>query len=178
MRYKNRILVLDVETTGFDPAQHACIEIGAVLLDETLSQISEFGSLVAPWDGAKTMPGAMLVNKIALNDLMTAPSVFEAVNNFNNFVSADETLPLVAGWNIWFDVAFVKSLYQRASVTWPFKHRLLDVQSIVSFHLQMEAVSQEKAISDILGEKQLHRALTDAKHTSRLLKHMANKFLI
>ncbi|MCT0205078.1 3'-5' exonuclease [Synechococcus sp. CS-602] len=40
----NRLLILDTETTGLDPAQHHCIEVGAVLFDvphrAVLSQVS------------------------------------------------------------------------------------------------------------------------------------------
>ena len=47
MKVLNRILVIDVETTGFEPSKHACIELGAVLLDEHFKSIEEFSSLVA-----------------------------------------------------------------------------------------------------------------------------------
>ena len=44
LRFPRRLLIVDTETTGLDPSQHQCIEVGAVLFDvphrAVLSQIS------------------------------------------------------------------------------------------------------------------------------------------
>lgn len=176
MRILNKVLVIDVETTGFDPARHACIEIGGVLLDESLRPVQEFSSLIAPWDGAQIMEQSMKVNQISEKQLQKAPVVEEVVKQFHETFRLDDVPPLIAGWNVWFDVSFLKDLYQRVQKPWPFSYRLLDVQSIVSFHSMLAGLSQEKAIETFLHEKQAHRALADARHTSRLLRLMAERY--
>jgi DNA polymerase III epsilon subunit-like protein len=176
MRVQHRVLVIDVETTGFDPARHACIEIGAVSLDESLHPVQEFSSLIAPWEGAQIVEQAMNVNKISQEQLQSAPHVDEVVKKFHDAFRLDEVAPLIAGWNVWFDVSFLKDLYQRTQRAWPFSYRLLDVQSVVSFHSMLAGLSQEKAIEGFLNERQAHRALADARHTSRLLRLMAERY--
>lgn len=176
MRVQHKVLVIDVETTGLDPASNACIEIGAVMLDESLLMMQEFSSLIAPWEGAQIVEQAMKVNQISPEQLQTAPSIEQAVKRFHETFRPDETKPVLSGWNVWFDVNFLRNLYERANQTWPFSHRLVDVQSIVSFHSQLAALSQGEIIENFLGEKQEHRALADARHTSRLLRLMAQRF--
>lgn len=176
MRILNKVLVIDVETTGLDPSRHACIEIGAVLLDESLYIGREFSSLIAPWEGACIMEQAMEVNQISLEQIRHAPLVGEVVKQFHQTFSLEKDQPLLAGWNVWFDATFLRELYRRARLTWPFSHRLLDVQSIVSFHSLLAGLSQEKAIKKFLNEQQVHRALADAQHTSQLLRLMAERY--
>jgi DNA polymerase III epsilon subunit-like protein len=177
MRIQKEILVIDVETTGLDPAKHACIEIGAVLLDKDLRKTEQFSSLIAPWEGAEFMEEAMQVNQITAEQLNSAPPIDQVVEKFHETFRPDETILLLAGWNVWLDAYFLRKLYERATREWPFNHRLLDVQSIVSFHSLMAASSQEETIEELLHEKQVHRALDDAKHTARLLQLFTKRFL-
>lgn len=177
MRLLNKVLVIDVETTGFEPSKHACIEIGGVLLDESLHVEREFSSLIAPWEGSAIMQQAMEVNRITVEELRTAPLVDQVVKLFHQEFNLDNEKPLLAGWNVWFDMSFLRDLYGRAQRKWPFTHRLLDVQSIISFHLLMAGVSQEKAITKFLNDQQAHRALLDARHTGRLLQLFSQRYL-
>lgn len=177
MRVHNKVLVIDVETTGFDPTRNACIDLGAVLLDESLHIVNEFSSLIAPWKGAEVKEEAMRVNQIAQEELQSAPHLEEVVNRFHETFRLDVTPPLIAGWNVWFDVTFLRNLYLRAQKSWPFPYRLLDVQSVMSFHMFLSGISQEQAIEKFLNERQKHRALADASHTARLLQLAAQRYL-
>ncbi len=176
MNAAQNILVIDVETTGLDPSRHACIEIGAVMLDKSLRPKQEFSSLIVPWDGAEIIEAAMKVNQISVEQLDRAPLLDEVVKQFHETFRPDEAAPLLAGWNVWFDAHFLRDLYQRTQRAWPFTYRLLDVQSIVSFHSMLADLSQEKAIETFLNERQAHRALADAQHTARLLRLMAERY--
>jgi len=48
---------------------------------------------------------------------------------------------------VWFDVSFLQQLFVRAGTKWPFRHRFVDVQSVVSFHMKLAAVAQAAASS-------------------------------
>ena len=176
MQTHNFILVIDVETTGFNPSKNACIELGAVLMDKSLKVVKEFTSLVAPWPGAEFFEPSMLVNQINSDDLTSAPSIEEVVTRFCDTFLQYESSPLLAGWNVWFDVGFVRNLFERTNQQWPFGYRFLDVQSIVCFHNHFAKLSQQDAVSQMLHEIQAHRALADARHTSRLLQLVTNCF--
>ncbi len=171
------ILVIDVETTGLDPAKHACIELGAVLLDRELNPVVDFSSPVSPWEGAEIMPEALSVNQIDLADLNRAPKVPEVVERFHQTFQPDARKLFLCGWNVWLDVAFLKALYARANRAWPFGYRLLDIQSVVTFHSQLVPKSQADVIKRFLNEEQSHRALADARHTAMLLRHFAEQYM-
>lgn len=169
------ILVIDVETTGLDPTRHACIELGAVLLDRWLSPVAEYSSLVAPWEGAEIVPEALLVNRIQPSDLNGAPTIAKVIDRFHKTFSPNSNKLLLCGWNVWLDAAFLKSLYARASQDWPFGYRLLDVQSIITFHSRLMPTSQANVIKNYLKEEQPHRALPDAQQTAKLLRLFAER---
>lgn len=167
------LLIIDVETTGTDPVRHACIEIGAVLLDQHLQITKEFSTLVRPWPDAELDPEAIAVHGIHSDELRAAPTIGTAVTNFSTFASLD-TPPILAGWNVWFDVSFLRELYRRAQKPWVFGHRFLDVQSIAAFCARFAFRSQSSHIRDLLQESQTHRALGDALHTARILRMLAS----
>jgi DNA polymerase III epsilon subunit-like protein len=171
-----KLLIIDVETTGFDPKKNTCVEIGAVLLDESLREIQEFTSLIALPEGAQIDDGAMKINRIRPTDLADAAPEKEVVERFHRVFRLDEVVPLLGGWNVWFDVSFVRQLYRKAQRPWPFVHRLIDVQSIISFHNSLEGLSQDQAIRRFLAERQEHRALPDARHTARLFRLFALQY--
>jgi len=173
-----RVLMIDVETTGFDPSRNTCVEIGAVMLDESLSLTQEFTSLIAPTEGAEIVELAMRINRIDQAQLIGAPRSEDVVERFHKIFRLDESVPLLAGWNVWFDASFLRELYRQARRVWPFAHRLIDVQSIISFHCSLEGFSQDEAIGRFLGERQVHRALADARHTARLFQFFASRYSI
>ncbi len=167
-----RALIIDVETTGLDPTRHACVELGAILLDEKFDVVWEYSSLMKPWPGAEFCADALKVHRIRSEVAQVAEPAEKVVRDFHQRFDR-ETAPLVvAGWNVWFDVSFLKVLYHRAGLAWPFGHRFLDVQSIVSFFFGLREVSQAFAIEKCLGETQIHRALADARQTVQLLRLM------
>lgn len=171
------ILVIDVETTGLNPSRHACIEVGAVLLNTELVPIGEFTSMVAPWAGAEIVERALAVSGISRDAFLNARRFSEVIEDFDITFCKKGEMPIIAGWNVWFDVSFIRNLYERANLAWPFGHRFVDVQSVSAFFSKIHPSSQEKAIRDLLGETQCHRALADAKHTARILRWMAEKYL-
>jgi DNA polymerase III epsilon subunit-like protein len=168
------VLVIDVETTGFESTKNACVEVGAVLLDTQLEVAGEFCSLVQPWDGAEIVQDAMRVNGITQQMLAKAPSLQETVQKFHERFAAEPISPVIAGWNVWFDVGFLKDMYSRSRLAWTFGHRLFDVQSVFAFCSGLAGYSQEKAIGQVLGEKQVHRALADASHTARIFRRLSS----
>jgi len=176
MRTTSDILIIDVETTGVDPAKHACIELGALLLDHDLNPLTEYSTCIAPWEGAEIQPEAMAVNGISMAELERAPSVVQAVEQFDCIFQPTIRRLFLCGWNVWFDQGFLKELYRRAGRPWPFRSRMLDMQSIVTFHSGIVPQSQAETVKRFLCEEQSHRALGDVQQVARLLKLFADKY--
>ena len=175
--FRNKVLVFDVECTGLDPVKNALIEIGAVLLDERLNPIDDYSTLIAPWEGAEINPEAMAVHKIKLEKLQAARGFQTVVKEFHKRFGSGDPLPVLAGWNVWFDVAFLRALYEKTELEWPFSHRFLDIQAIILFFSRLKGASLEETVKSIvgIGETQSHRAIDDARQTVKVLQHLAEK---
>ena len=172
-----RVLVVDVEATGLDPSKHSLIEIGAVLLDENLKTIKEYSSLVAPLPGREIYKESMAVNKISMEELKTAPDFKTVIDEFHEAFCLDPIVPTISGWNVWFDVDFMRVLYDKVGKKWPFGHRFLDLQSVAQFFSGFRGVSLEKLVDYYIKEKQTHRAIDDTRHTVQILRILAEKYL-
>jgi len=172
-----KVLVIDVESTGLDPTKHSCIEIGAVLMDEELNIVDEYSSLIAPIPGTEVNPESMAVNKISMEELKTAPDYKTVIEEFHKRFGEGGSIPTISGWNVWFDVAFLRGLYEKMGRQWPFGHRFLDLQSVAQFFSGFQGVSLEKLVDSLLQEKQTHRAIDDTRHTAKVLKYFVEKYL-
>jgi len=92
MRVEQQILIIDVETTGFDPIRHACIELGAVLLDECsqLRRVFIARSALA-WSG--TRPESYGDKRHLDRTIGNGPTVTEVTNAFiERFCSKEHCL--------------------------------------------------------------------------------------
>jgi DNA polymerase III subunit epsilon len=168
------ILVVDVETTGLDPNQHACIEIGAVLLDYACQFKGSFRALVPPLPGKLIDEEAMNIHGYSLEDCATGISPAEAITDFNSRYDVNPT-PIIAGWNVSCDVAFLQEMYKHSNLQWPFGHRFLDIQSIHTFQIG-RAESLREVIWKWYFREQTHRALDDALYEAAILKNLAFKY--
>jgi DNA polymerase III epsilon subunit-like protein len=145
--------------------------MGVVRLDNRLNSIWEFGSIVRPCHDASVIEAAMNVHGITLDELASAPTPQEVVSQLSQLLSSVEGPVVLSGWNVWFDVSFLREMYRRVGQAWPFGHRMIDVQSIAAFFSGLCPASQSETIQLLLNENQSHRALGDARHTARLLRH-------
>lgn len=107
---KERLVFIDVETTGLDPAKgHRIIEIGAIAMENNRS-ISEFQSLVQI-----SYPIPRYVSKIhgITNDMLTdQPTPEQIYPEIRNFISDS----LLVAHNAKFDVGFLRSEFSRLNL--------------------------------------------------------------
>lgn len=144
-------LALDVETTGLDPEKHAVIEIGALVLNDRLEPGWEFTEpterlIILPHEGATVDPNALRINghhwvEDSKSDTYNkAWEPVEAWKVFQNWLRSHfpemQYIRLV-GWNIGFDLGFLKGMYNRIrmepKVVWPFHYHTLDLCGICTY---------------------------------------------
>jgi DNA polymerase III alpha subunit (gram-positive type) len=120
---------------------------------------------------------SMAVNKISMEELKTAPDFKIVIEEFHKRFCEGGSIPTILGWNVWFDVAFLRGLYEKMGKPWPFGHRFLDLQSVAQFFSGFQGVSLEKLVDSLLKEKPTHRAIDDTRHTAKVFKIFAEKYL-
>ncbi|MDR1496010.1 MAG: 3'-5' exonuclease [Clostridiales Family XIII bacterium] len=98
----NNYVVIDLETTGFSPAQNDIVELSAVRFAE-FEPTDMFSTLVRPARGINYR--ASLVNGITEEMVEDAPLIGEVADRFLEFVKDDRA---IVGQNIQFDLAFLR----------------------------------------------------------------------
>ncbi|HVS87063.1 MAG TPA: 3'-5' exonuclease [Candidatus Acidoferrum sp.] len=98
-----RFVVLDLETTGLDPAQHEIIEIGAIRVNRDSNIHDTFSALVKP---IRRIPKRITEITGISQDMVDSEGepLEKAIREFTTFI---ESLPLVT-FNAEFDMAFLQ----------------------------------------------------------------------
>lgn len=165
----NKLLVIDVETTGLDPQRHSILSLGLVVVEsQFVTQSKEI--LIKSY--GEIDPKAMEVNKIDMeqhhkNALAPYDAVLELLRFLEeNFDIWEEKKIVLAGHNVSFDISFLKQLMQRANVDFSkfFSHRSIDIHSIAYFLYMAGELEQDEVTSDGLIKK--YKIEVDGRHTA------------
>lgn len=157
-----RIVFLDFETTGLDPARGAePIELAALVTDDAFRELGSFETLITPhtnwetWDPAALAMHAnsglsVLCRKRGKSRLLTGAKF----NIFLNGFSAD--VLHLAGNSIHFDRGFLKHYWPEIEAR--FHHRMIDVSSL-------RMVAERMTSAEGLGGEKPHRAMADVRRS-------------
>lgn len=157
----DRIVVIDVETTGLSPWRHdRVVEIGIVVISPDGAIHAEYDTLVNP----QRDMGPTSIHRISAADVLRAP-VFAGIAGdvLEILASADA----VAGHNISFDMSFLIKEFERIGVALPQIPLLCTCRQFGRAKLQ--ACCNELGI---VFEGMPHRALADARATARVLSRL------
>lgn len=177
--FPKNLLVLDLETTGIDPSLHSTIEIGAVLLDRySLQEINSWSRVIKRQERNGINPQSMTLHGLSLQQIESGKDPKAAVDEFLRIFGTDY---LLAGWNIGFDVQFLRTLFRRTKHSEDFAridyHRV-DVWSIAQFVKSIGVfygdVSSLSSLCVELGlsRPRTHSGLGDARVTAEALRKL------
>lgn len=191
---KNRVLIIDTETGGLDPAEHSILSLAAVVWKD--GAIDAKFQVVIREPQISTTLEALRINGFTGERLENeGVSPLTAVQSLNNFLLANDIRNRVTlgGHNVAFDIGFLKRLYRLAAVTpkeygAKFSHRSLCTQTLA---LALEVAGLETFQSTSLdalckqfgidiregGVKGAHDALEDAVATGKLLTKLLSRFV-
>ncbi len=155
--------VVDVETTGLDPATDRIVEVAVVRCDAAGRPVSEWSSLVQPGRD----PGPTIVHGITESDLAGAPT-FE---DLTTALAVQLDGAVVTAHNLAFDAAFLAAEWQRAGTVRPPAPGLCTLTLARRLDPRRAEGYSLAACSAAAGIDQpaAHRALADARVTAALL---------
>ena len=171
---RKRFIAFDVETTGLKSWQDKIIEISAVIF-ENFIPVATFSSLINP---ETHIPGvASDVNGIYDEDVIDAPYIYEAIENFCNFIGKDSLegrIPMVAH-NADFDIKFLLHAFSDCGID---ANILLQDTLYISRWMNRELQNHKlSTVAAYLGveQQQAHRAADDARVCGEIFAKMLLK---
>lgn len=181
-------VVVDVETSGLNPATNALLEVAAVTLkmDENgLSRKETIAFHVEPFPGANLEQEALEINGIdpfhpfrfAIPEAQALHRIYEHVNKeieINNCYRA-----VLVGHNAWFDLSFLLAASKRSGISpIPFHtFTTFDTASLSAVALGETVLARATRRARIpFDTKEAHSAIYDAERTAELFCHITNRF--
>lgn len=133
------MIVVDVETTGTDPARHAIVSIGAVDFGRPDRQ---FYRECRVFDGAQVEAEALAVNGFTLEQV-TDPAKATLEETIGHFIAwcRDAENRTLGGHNTAFDRDFLQASADRYNLAWHFGNRVLDLHSVGWMHMASSGVT-------------------------------------
>lgn len=182
-------VVIDIETSGFDPKLNAILEIAAITLkmnddgwlepDETL----QFN--VNPFENSILEPSALAFNGIdpdnplraAVDEKLALESIFKMVRT--GIKATDCTRAVIVAHNAHFDHSFLMAAAERAGIKRnPFHpFATFDTASLCGLVFGQTVLAKACEAANIaFDHKQAHSALYDTEKTAILFCEIVNRF--
>jgi len=172
------ICFIDFETTGINVFHDKPIQLGAILVDKNLKIIKKFSSDIRIPNNFKISESAKKIHGKTNKDLENAPSTKDLLSNFFSTIGTNYRF---AGWNINFDVAFMRKLCNDNNFMEEYNlinHRHIDVQSIAFYLKNKNLINQDlNSLSDYanlldIKRNNNHYALEDANICLEVYKYI------
>jgi ribonuclease T len=182
-------VVIDVETSGLNPATDALLEIAAVTLkvDEAgrLQRDHTFAHHVEPFSGARLDAEALEITGIdpfgpmrfAIPEGQALHRLFSVVREQMEKTATYRAV--LVGHNAWFDLSFLLAAAKRAGIKHHPFHTFttFDTASLAAVSLGETVLARAARRARISFDiKQAHSAIYDVERTAELFCHIANKW--
>jgi ribonuclease T len=180
-------VVVDVETSGINPATDALLEIAAVTLkldtEELLCLDETYAFAVEPFLGAHMDPKAMEITGIdphyplrfAISEKQALHTLFLRINQLVREAGCQRAV--LVGHNAWFDLAFVMAAVKRSRLTFnPFhSFTTFDTATLAAVALgETVLVRAARAANIQFDITKAHSAIYDAERTAELFCYIVN----
>jgi DNA polymerase III epsilon subunit-like protein len=193
-----KVLVMDTETAGLDPAVSSILSFAAVIYEDgsvcgTFKTLVQEPTLVieemTERQKARGLKSAFDVNGITREEIAAAPEPWLAIQLFKNWLMKNELYGLqqIVAHNAAFDAGFLKRCWRLGGQDWEdtFHHRVLCTQT-AALLLEMAGrinlpggCASLNAVADALGckprESAVHDALEDALLCADVMRKMMEK---
>ncbi len=172
---------LDCEFGGLDPELHDITEIGVIVTDYRLRELSEGEWKVRPRPERVSAEAARI---FGYDEAVwaQAPGVRQVLTEVAELMPSDCTV-VPAGQNVRMDVSFLERAYKKCEIPYPFDYHVIDLATLFySWSLVAgETVSalslrQSATMAGLLDENGVaHRALADARLTLDTFRHFIGR---
>lgn len=182
-------VIVDIETAGFNPEEHALLEIAAVIpgMDESgrFFLVETHAEHVKPFAGSKLDPAALNFNKIdpyhpfrfAIDEREALRNLFQPIRTAVK--AAKCTRAILVGHNPAFDLAFLNAAVARSGIKRNPFHPFSSFDTATLSGLVYGQTVLAKAVQAAgleWDDSQAHSAIYDAEQTARLFCTIVNRW--
>lgn len=134
----DRMLFIDTETGGVNPAKHSLLSVGAVVWEKGIGELASYEFYLESNNYVVTRSASRINHFDQSEHNGKAVSAKEVIKEFyrikKEYFNDYTSIPL-AGHNTQFDVAFIKVFFEKAGRSYEklFLHRVVDTYSIIKF---------------------------------------------
>lgn len=186
--YCKTMIIVDIETTGWDPYKSGIASIGAIDFDHPTNT---FYGECRVRDNVFIDPGAFAVNGFTdamLHD-MSKPTEEKLVRSFLRW-SESITNKTLGGHNVgYFDANFLRITFERYNISWPFYRRTVDLHSVAYANMLQKGMEPQLGVNGVSSlsldvilanvglptEPKPHNALNGAKYEAEALARLCMK---
>ncbi|QJC29420.1 ribonuclease T [Enterobacteriaceae endosymbiont of Plateumaris pusilla] len=182
-------VVIDIETSGFNPKNNAILEIGLITLKMNNGWLEKNEILhfhIIPFEGSYISPDALAFNKINIDSplrrAVTENIAFNIIFNkiYNEIKKNKCKKAVVVGHNASFDHSFIMEASKRIKTKYhnPFHHFVtFDTTSMSGLLLGQTVLAKScHALGISFDNNQAHSALYDTDKTAELFCKLVNKW--
>jgi|SRR3990167_1449510 len=180
MEREARLVWIDLEMTGLNPAKDRIIEIATVITDDTLTLIEEGPSRIIQCDDSflRSMSSQVvemhtksgLLEKVRASDVSLQQAERDTAAFIKSHCSSGKSV--LCGNSIWTDRMFLQAYMPR--VTELLHYRMIDVTSVKE--LVARWYSNDPDVE--YNKRETHRALDDIRESIAELKHYRRYFFV
>lgn len=182
-------VVIDVETSGLNPATDALLEIAAVTLtvddQGKLCRDQTIAFNVEPFPGARIAPDALEITGIdptqplrfAIPERQALHRIFEAVRD--QLTKTGCYRAVLVGHNAWFDLSFMLAAAERSNIKYHPFHTFttFDTAALAALTLGETVLARATRRARIPFDiQQAHSAIYDTERTAELFCYMVNRW--
>jgi len=174
-------IVLDVETTGLNPASCSLLSIGAVDLENNETFYIE----CKPWAAAHVAQRALEINGFLDANAQCVTTEGQAIAQFLTWLTSRSNITPI-GQNVAFDMGFIEEACKRRNLKYPLGHRGVDLHSLTYAWLARQGITKlnpkkrktdialddELVLVGIECRKGIHNALEDALLEAELYRRL------
>ena len=182
-------IIVDIETSGFNPVENALLEIAAVIpaMDDRgrLHILETHASHVTPFPGSKIEPSALTFNKIdpyhpfrfALDEKEALQKIFRPIREAMKRNGC--TRAILVGHNPAFDIGFLNAAVERSGIKknpfHPFS--TFDTATLGGLVYGQTVLAKAAQAAGLDWDNdQAHSAIYDAEQTARLFCTIVNRW--
>lgn len=182
-------VVIDVETSGLNPATDALLEIAAVMLkvneEGKLCRAQTYSYHIEPFEGARLEKEALEITGIdpfhpfrfAIPEAQGLHRIFYAIKTQLELTECYRAV--LVGHNAWFDLSFILAAAKRSGIHYHPFHTFttFDTASLSAVALGETVLARSARRARIPFDiQQAHSAIYDAERTAELFCFIANKW--